>query len=609
MVLQDLVDEFDATKPFYQQVLLIDTTIKDIQSVRIRHNDQVGEETDHFKGFRTRPYEGDVQQHVYPNGDTYNQVPSFYASVANTASMYSTTNKSDVVGEAHPGLSSDTRFGVLVPNQGQSTGNGANSFRGQDRPFGRGNIFHGQRGGYLQHLNRRGRRDAQFGRGQGRGHEHGHGGDRGNGYRRGNHHNNGNHHQNEHHRRRESNEYDQDRGHAPRFSGPNFYDEARPAFNGYNETDRSYLTYNEGDRIYHDYEEADRGYTSYNPVGNAYNGEEYPHASSGEETNHFVSSPIAGRMEFRGPSTPYYQPASEYINHYGTPTYFQPTIPNGVPYHAFASIGSDETAYHSPVPTIDSHVGGRPPYFVPGDDVGVAVPMGPEHGCAATYPRPRVVLPPVTPDGQMTYVNHSARPESFLRTSVHPPTPLGPTPGRSPMRTTTDEGSPVPRFRRHVTDPITSLSPLSHTRTTSSSGTDLRRLVAGNAGFTIAEPRSSPSTGVISPAPGSPRPAQLDSMTARSSPGLSNSSLGAVGGEMTRNASTNELRYAGYTIRGESVASASRPPTPATNSGIHFPEASPGAPMMFSGRHGGGQGYPVLDPTLYTQVRPNNGQM
>lgn len=41
-----------------------------------------------------------------------------------------------------------------------------------------------------------------------------------------------------------------------------------------------------------------------------------------------------------------------------------------------------------------------------------------------------------------------------------------------------------------------------------------------------------------------------DSMTARSSTGLSFSSLGAIGGPMTRNASSHELKYAGYTIRG-----------------------------------------------------------
>ncbi|THV53431.1 hypothetical protein BGAL_0051g00280 [Botrytis galanthina] len=605
----DLVDEFDATKPFYQQILLIDTTIKDIQSVRIRHNDTVGDDVDVFKGFRTIPYTGERHQHVYPNGETYNQVPSYYASVANTPSMYSTSNKSDVIGEAHPGLSSDTRFGVLVPSQDRNVGRGGNSHRGgSDR--GRGNQHHGERGGYAQHLNRRGRRDQQFGRGQGQGRGDGRGDWRGtfrNVGRGGRHHDNDNH-QASLQERESMNDHGNEQvwGNDRGESTSGYHQVADQMFENYNETDRTYPTFSEDNHAY-------PTYAVYNQAGNNYmghNGEEFAHASmtSGpqgpvypgyEEHYPVAPPPNAFMMGTNGQANPYFVPVGINGIPYAAPVFY-PYSRNAADAYDYAN---NHQILYSPEP-IENNMSGRSQQFMPGQEVGVAVHMVPEHSRA--NPRPRVVLPPTTPAIQMN-ARHSAGSEGFLGPNVQPPTPFGPTPGRSPMRTTTDEGSPLMRPRRHATDPTLSFTPLTHGRSTSGSGTDLRRLATGNSGFAIAEARSSPSAGTFSPE--SPHNNNLNS-TARSSPGLSFSTLGAVG-PMVRTSSSHELKYVGYTIQGRSgpsSGSVSRTSTPIVNPGRRWFEARQfvpngsrlPSPGMASSRPGN---------RVWTESRSESGQL
>ncbi|KAF7898004.1 uncharacterized protein EAF01_008970 [Botrytis porri] len=605
----DLVDEFDASKPFYQQILLIDTTIRDIRSVRIRHNDTVGDDVDVFKGFRTIPYTGERHQHVYPNGETYEQVPSYYASVANTPSMYSTTNKSDVIGEAHPGLSSDTRFGVLVPSQDRNAGRGGNSHRGgSDR--GRGNQHHGERGGYAQHLNRRGRRDQQFGRGQGQRRGDGSGDWRGtfrNVGRGGRHHDNGNHHvsmqdrepMNDH-----GNEQIWGNGRGESTFG--YQQEAGPMYPLYNEIDRTYPTSSEDNR-------AHPTYAIYNQAENHYmgqNGDGFAHASMtsgpqgpvypGYEAHYAVAPPNAFMMGPNRQASPYFVPVGNNGIPYAAPVFY-PYTRNAADAYEYTN---NPQILYSPEP-IENNMGGHSQQFMSGQDIGIAVPMGPDHSRA--NPRPRVVLPPTTPGIQM-HARHSAGSEEFLGANVQPPTPFGVTPGRSPMRTTTDEGSPLMRPRRHATEPTLSFTPLAHGRSTSGSGTDLRRLATGNSGFAIAEARSSTSAGAFSPE--SPNNNNNPNSTARSSPGLSFSALGVVG-PMARTSSTNELKYVGYTIQGQSglsSGSGSRTSTPIANPGRRWFEARQFVPSG-SRLSSPGVASPGVTNRLWAESRSENGQI
>ncbi|KAM0172588.1 hypothetical protein ACHAPF_007324 [Botrytis cinerea] len=603
----DLVDEFDATKPFYQQILLIDTTIKDIQSVRFRHNDTVGDDIDVFKGFRTIPYTGERHQHVYPNGETYVQVPSYYASVANTPSMYSTSNKSDVIGEAHPGLSSDTRFGVLVPSQDRTVGRGGGSHRGgSDR--GRGNQHHGERGGYAQHLNRRGRRDQQFGRGQGQGRGDVRGDWRGtfrNVGRGGRHHDNTNH-QVSVQGREPMNDHGNEQvwGNGRGESTSSYHQEAGQMYANYNETDRTYPTFSEDNSAY-------PAYATYNRVENNYighNGEMFAHnyMTSGQqgpvylgyEENYPLAPSNASMMGINGQASPYFVPVDTDGNPYSSPVFY-PYSRNAANGYGYAN---NHPILHSPE-SIENYEGVRSQYFVPGQDIGVAVPMGPEHSRA--NPHPRVVLPPTTPGTQMLAKN-SAASEGFLGANVQPPTLFRPTPGRSPMRTTTDEGSPLMRPRRHATDPTVSFTPLSHGRSTSGSGTDLRRLATGNSGFAIAEARSSPSAGTFSPE--SPHNTNANS-TARSSPGLSFSNLN-ITGPMARTSSSHELKYIGYTIQGQTgqpSGSTSRTSTPIANPGRRWFEARQFVPSG-SRVSSPGTASPGPNNRFWAESRSENGQ-
>ncbi|ESZ94531.1 hypothetical protein SBOR_5074 [Sclerotinia borealis F-4128] len=617
----DPVDEFDPTKPFNQQILLIDTTIKDIQSVRIRHNDVVGDDSDVFKGFRTVPYSGEVQLHRYPNGETYSQVPSYYASVSATPSMYSTANKSDVLGEAHPGLSSDTRFGVLVPNQQQGPGRGTSAYQRFDRPNNRGNN-HGERGGYAQHLNRRGRRDAQFGRGQGRGDGRGHGHD--GETRGGHHHESGGHHRN----------FDGGHsGHQNRDHEFESYRHREHQFQHHEHREHEFEPYRHrehesrpdqrwDDHAHHD--TATRNHEGGNRVYDGYNGGGYPHVSMShgqqapifpgyEEANPLIPPPEyrAGVMDYL-PPLHYLQAAPANVGPFGLPSVYPPAIPNEVPVYGYTRIGGhNEPTHHSPVANVESHVGLRSPYFQPDYDVGIAVPMGPDQGRMATGPRPQVVLPPTTP-GSQPFVGNPDDYAGFLVANVHLSRSFRPSPGRSPMRTTTDEGSPIMRPRRHATGPAIQYAQAYHARGGSGSGTDLRRMATAQSGFMIAEPRSSPSAGVFSPAQGSPRYGNMHSMTARSSPGVSFSNMNPVLSSMGRTASSDELSYAGFSISGQQAGAVSGPPTPPANPGRRWFEtrqyvadgsrmSSPGfASSAYNGAYNG---------AFYANARSEDGRM
>ena len=110
------MDEFGPGHPFREQVASVDRAVRDCQSVAQRYsaNDD-GDDNYVYQGFRSgqlldRSRIGSVSLGPY----IYTQVPSKYASVSSLISIYAHPNKSDTVGEAHPGLSSDTRFGILA---------------------------------------------------------------------------------------------------------------------------------------------------------------------------------------------------------------------------------------------------------------------------------------------------------------------------------------------------------------------------------------------------------------------------------------------------------------------------------------------------------------
>ncbi|CAD6448415.1 6195eca1-d391-4517-9222-974b792d0c2b [Sclerotinia trifoliorum] len=525
--------------------------------------------------------------------------------------MYSTTNKSDVIGEAHPGLSSDTRFGVLVPNQSQNQGRGGNSYRGNDRQNGRSNQHYGERGGYTQHLNRRGRRDMHFGRGQGRGEGRGDGRGHVRGSARGGRHfeKGGNHHntsstQNGNHQRRED-DYDEGRWWgqpAPREILDGYKEEADRSYSGYDEDgsqNSSYKSYHQDDDTY--WGPNGEGFPHLTPT----HGQQAPTYPGLEETYPLILPPNAVLMSYNGSINSYAHPVPIEGNQYGFPNFYQ-SMQRRIPFRDYTSSGVVCSAELE----MESHVGGHSPYFIPGHDIGVDVSMGSDNGREATNPRPRVVLPLTTPGGQ-TYIGSSDGHEGQLRANVYPPTPFGPSASRSPMRTTTSEGSPVMRPRRHATDANMSFTPLTHARTTSGSGTDLRRLATGNSGFAIAEPRSSPGASVFSPRSASPRHANMDAITARSSPGLSFSNPSAVGGPMTRNASSHELKYAGYSIAGQSVPSlglVSRTSTPLANSSRRWFESRQFVPDG-SRLSSPGIASPGQNSRIWVESRSEDGQM
>ena len=129
---QDPVDEFDADAghPFMNQIALVDKAIRDIKVTRQRYEGEArvatrinteedgesvnsGEtaQPDPFDDFRTQKLDPTNLTKVTLESGTYTQVPSRFASLSNTVSVYSVANKSDVPGAAHMGSSVDTRFG------------------------------------------------------------------------------------------------------------------------------------------------------------------------------------------------------------------------------------------------------------------------------------------------------------------------------------------------------------------------------------------------------------------------------------------------------------------------------------------------------------------
>ncbi|KAE8450148.1 hypothetical protein EG329_006929 [Mollisiaceae sp. DMI_Dod_QoI] len=138
----DPVDEFNLyAHPFSNQVVLVDTVIRDCRAARSRYegsgmaflrqgNDEGDDEgsddyqmlakNDPFNRFRQTRLPGqqslppDGLQVVYLESGNYFQVPSIYGSCANLISLYSTPNKGDLRGLAHTGPGNDSRFGIVV---------------------------------------------------------------------------------------------------------------------------------------------------------------------------------------------------------------------------------------------------------------------------------------------------------------------------------------------------------------------------------------------------------------------------------------------------------------------------------------------------------------
>lgn len=95
---------------------MIDKAIRDCKAERTRHEGVDGDRsaTDRvFDNFRCQQADPSLVSMVHLPSGPYLQVPSRYASVSRTPSIYATPNKADIIGSTHPGMSSDTRFGVL----------------------------------------------------------------------------------------------------------------------------------------------------------------------------------------------------------------------------------------------------------------------------------------------------------------------------------------------------------------------------------------------------------------------------------------------------------------------------------------------------------------
>jgi hypothetical protein len=80
------------------QVALVDNSMQNINTVRMQHSHDPLASDDPFNGFRTMPYPGEAPLDSYPNGEVYRLIPSYYASIGSTTSMYATSNKSYVIG-------------------------------------------------------------------------------------------------------------------------------------------------------------------------------------------------------------------------------------------------------------------------------------------------------------------------------------------------------------------------------------------------------------------------------------------------------------------------------------------------------------------------------
>lgn len=567
--------------------------------------------------------------------------------------MYSTSNKSDIIGEAHPGLSSDTRFGVLIPNQNRPQGRGGGAYQRHDRPDrqnGRGN-YQNDRGGYAQHLNRRGRRDMQFGRGQGR---------TGNGRgdsRVGGHHFEGHNHYNG--RREVQIEYFNHQ--EPAHEIIHHLDELsldQHREGGYEmEQKRNDLALaKHRDNLAMSQHRANlaRRYDAMSDDGVRTWGERYAQAPifnaqhapttggvfySAEHIRRYGEPPIQEPPLYDGfnEENPYippphlwdftpgttawnerFQALPGHMDPSGLHTYMAPGNADNVPQYSWPYMQAparENNAGDPPpyfVPSLPAHdmasrVEGNSQYSAPCHDIGVADPMEPDHVRMVTSPGPRVVVPQITPgERTLDHERNFGENQGFLWANVQPPTPLRPSPGRSPMRTTTDEGSPIVRPRRIATDPSNQHTPIGHGR--GNSGSDLRRWATAHSGFAIAQPRSSPSAGAFSPGPGSPAHGHLTSTTARSSPGISFSNSGPFGRSMERTASSHELNYVGFSINGETPGQMSRTPTPPINSGRRWFETRQYVPDG-SRMSSPGQGNPNSHNGIFSEHRSEDGQM
>jgi hypothetical protein len=118
------VDEFGREhRAFCDQIANIDRAIRDIKSVRDRHQlpiavDDRDENEKVFDNFRSTTLDpSTLPYYRLDTGlgyeSTYLQTPSRFASIGTLVSYYSSPNKSDMPGVRHPGISVDTRFGVL----------------------------------------------------------------------------------------------------------------------------------------------------------------------------------------------------------------------------------------------------------------------------------------------------------------------------------------------------------------------------------------------------------------------------------------------------------------------------------------------------------------
>lgn len=101
--------------PFGDQVALVDKAVRDCQAIAQRYStDTEDDDNRTYEGFRTnQPVNRSTLSSISLESGVYIQIPSKYASVNRLISVYATPNKSDVTGTAHPGLSVDTRFGVM----------------------------------------------------------------------------------------------------------------------------------------------------------------------------------------------------------------------------------------------------------------------------------------------------------------------------------------------------------------------------------------------------------------------------------------------------------------------------------------------------------------
>ncbi|EHL03796.1 hypothetical protein M7I_0079 [Glarea lozoyensis 74030] len=115
--LDDRILDFhpESHTPFREQHLLIDNTIREIKAVRQSHP---GDQSDPFEHFRSHEAPEKDVTYVEMNaqsGGLYVQVPSYYASVHDTISLYKTAVSLDGERSSTPPANEDSRYGVVCP--------------------------------------------------------------------------------------------------------------------------------------------------------------------------------------------------------------------------------------------------------------------------------------------------------------------------------------------------------------------------------------------------------------------------------------------------------------------------------------------------------------